>query len=131
MPDPMHVTMVQQLNERFAFRALEEEPAPELDPFRPLPEALEQLGVEVPEDLVPYLETLPTSIASTLVVVAAVAARSSIPLMFAWLAGYDYELTVAQADRSAGSVITVVLRGPSPSDVAAGAAGEPEGAVAG
>jgi hypothetical protein len=117
----MHVAMVQQVNERFALRKLEEEPAPELDPFRPLPEALEQLGVEVPGDLVGYLETLPTSIAATLVTVASVAARSGIPLMFAWLAGYDYELTVAQADRAAGSAITVILRGPSPSDVAGSA----------
>lgn len=124
MPDPMHVALIQQVNARFTSGGVGDEPAPALDPFRPLPEALAQLGVETPRDLDVYLEALPASIASTLVVVAAVAAQTGIPLTFAWLSGYDYELTVAQADRAAGSYITVILRGPSPSDVGGGAGDE-------
>jgi hypothetical protein len=121
VPDPFNVAFVQRINERFFVRELKEEVegVPELDPFGPLGDALAQLGVEVPDQLSGYLETMPTSIAATLVTVAAVAAMSETPLTFAWLAGYDYELTVAQADRDGGSYITVILRGPSPSDVAA------------
>jgi hypothetical protein len=113
----MHVALIQKINERFVLREVTDEPAPVLDAARPLPEALEQLGVEVPDDLFGYLETLPAAVSAAIVSVAATAAGNGIPLTFAWLAGYDYELTVAQADRAGGSLITLILRGPSPSDV--------------
>jgi hypothetical protein len=116
----MNVAFVQRINQRFFVRELKRddaEDAPSLDPFGPIADAMAQLGVEVPEPLAGYLDMLPTSISASLVTVAAVAAANGTPLTFAWLAGYDYELTVAQADRAGGSYITVILRGPSPSDV--------------
>lgn len=122
MPEPMYVAAIQSVNERFAVARLRDERTPDLDPTGSLSDALGQLGIEVPRDLGRYLDGLPVAIAASLVSVAAAAAASGIPLTFAWIAGFDYELTVAQADRDAGSLITVILRGPSPSDVAGRAA---------
>lgn len=122
MPEPINIAMIERINQRFFLASLAEEEAPELDPFGAVTEGLERLGIEVPEELRSYVDGLPVAIGASLLAVAATAARESIPLTFAWLAGYDHELTVAQADRGGNRLVTVILRGPSPSDVGSGAA---------
>jgi len=119
MPNPIHVALIQQLNERFFVRKLDAEPAPALDAFAPMSENLARLGMNVPDSMVGFVDALPSAISASLIAVASVATTAGIPVTFGWIAGYDYELTVAQADRAEGSLITVIMRGPTPSDVAA------------
>lgn len=118
MPDPIHVAFIQRIQQRFFIESLEAEPSAEIDPFGPVSVGLERLSVEVPDDLRDYVDALPVAIGAALLAVAGAAAQRSIPVSFAWIAGYDHEMTVAQMDRDGGSLITVILRGPSPSDLA-------------
>lgn len=115
MPDPIYIATIEDTNHRLSTRGILQPDPPVLDPAAPITEAFALLGVGVPDELVPYLVALPVSISATLVTVANTALRRRIPASFAWIAGYDYEVTVAQADRSAGSAITVIVRAPSPS----------------
>jgi len=122
MSDPIHVAMIQRIQQRFFLESLEAEEGVALDPFGPVSEGLARLGLEVPDELLEYVDALPIAISASLLAVAGAAAQRAIPVSFAWLAGFDFEMTIAQADRSGGSLITVILRGPSPSDLAGGRA---------
>ncbi len=121
MSDPIHVAMIQRIQQRFFLESLEAGESVELDPFGPVSDGLARLGLDVPDELRDYVDALPLAIGASLLAVAGTAAQKRIPVSFAWLAGFDFEMTVAQADRAGGSLITVILRGPSPSD----RAGEP------
>ncbi len=121
MSDPIHVAFIQTLNHRFSIRRLEEDEPLDLEE-RTLPEILGRLEIDVPDSLLDYIDAMPSSIASAVSAVIATALRTATPTVFAWLASSDFELTVGQADRAAGSLTTVILRAPSPGDLAGRAA---------
>lgn len=122
MPEPIHVAMIQRIQQRFFLESIEAAGPVELDPFGPVSEGLERLGLEVTDELRNYVDSMPIAIGASLLAVAGAATKRSIPVSFAWLAGAEFEMTVAQANRAGGSLITVILRGPSPSDLTGGRA---------
>ena len=112
---------VHALNEYFGYQNILELNVDDLPgPDVSLSEALGQIGVGQMDDEEMTLTSMPASHVAALGGVVRDAVARNVPVTFAWMPGYEHEITISEWQHDGSPCgITVVLRGPHRADIAA------------
>ena len=117
---PMHHKFLQRLNQKFGDDEIKKtaRTAASFAPGRPLDASLVvRKGSVAFKPVQAYLNSMPGSVAESLrgVMHHALTSNPVKPITFAWMPGYDFEVTVSEM----GCGITVIVKGRYPADKAA------------